>query len=227
MKNKNFTLIELLVVISIIAVLAALLLPALNAARERSRAIFCLNNQKQCGLGFAFYSNDYAGYFPPVHGGHYDATGVFPARTESSVPPATKWFIYLKPFGVEAKHLSCPSDPAIRDGFDANWNQRQSYIYNGMFAFNKKGTKLRHPTRTIIVSERGDQGDDALNHQGYPAFNPVNVWKSMIKFDRHHERSNYLFVDGHVAEKTFSATIGDGTPEQNMHFVNEYLTTYL
>ena len=63
--SRGFTLIELLVVVAIIAVLAALLVPALRAARDRALEVVCLNNLKQLGYGLSMFGNDHDGNMPP------------------------------------------------------------------------------------------------------------------------------------------------------------------
>ena len=63
-RENGFTLIELLVVVAIIAILAAMLLPALSQARERARGAVCMNNLKQVGIAFEMYKMDYETRYP-------------------------------------------------------------------------------------------------------------------------------------------------------------------
>ena len=62
--KKRFSLIELLIIIVIISILAAMLLPVLNQARERGRAITCLSNLKQCGVAMQLYIRDFEDWTP-------------------------------------------------------------------------------------------------------------------------------------------------------------------
>lgn len=63
-KQKKFTLVELLVVVAVIAILASLLMPALQSARERAKDSLCKANLKQLGYGYVLYSSDWNDYLP-------------------------------------------------------------------------------------------------------------------------------------------------------------------
>ncbi len=208
--TRGFTLIELLVVVAIIAVLVSILLPSLAKARASARQTLCASNLRQAGIGLWLYANDNYGYAPLVHGTDY--THPQPPRD------GKEWWEWLEPYGLHKEYLYCPEDPHRTE------NGVESYIFNGMFAFGKQLTAVERPSFKIIVSERGDT-DEALTHQGYPAWKPVNIWEGLIKKDRHGKVSNYLLVDGHVVPMVFAQTVGPNRAQDdsNMHYVVEFV----
>jgi prepilin-type N-terminal cleavage/methylation domain-containing protein/prepilin-type processing-associated H-X9-DG protein len=122
-RNRGFTLIELLVVVAIIAILAAMLLPALSQARERARQAVCMNNLKQIGIAIHMYTIDYEDWMPPNND----------SATYQSVW-SWKLLPYLRNKGFKewAFYFLCPSD---QDPYQHEWvgtnKTKISYGYNG------------------------------------------------------------------------------------------------
>lgn len=201
---RAFTLIELLVVIAIIAILAAMLLPALSAAKEKARQTMCFSNARQINLSCILYADSEGGRLPC---GFLDA----PGRN------AKGYLTYdelILPYGAPTNVLRCPSHKGGTRHFWVNGNVLQfippARRQTGVMGHNTsaKLETISNPSDTVAMTEVADWV--TTGYSGYGPSAPGSHWGAIIQTEgnivgssagvayMHRQRDNILFCDGHV-----------------------------
>jgi len=238
--TRGFTLVELLVVIGIIALLISILLPALNAAKERANRVKCSSNLRQIGQGLLLYANDNKGIYPRTPANNQATFTCFtPASAGQGTDPfgtsgqpnvndvTASLFLLIRNADINPEVFVCPSSnqekdtllgksPMLRVNFSGQ--QNLSYSYTTPFPGDTgvaTGYKLNGnvPADFAIAADRNDC-DTTRSPQGVNSNEPASRQKLCNSKNHETDGQNILFNDGHCE---WSTTAFAGANKDNIY----------
>lgn len=198
---QGFTLIELLVVIAIISILAAILVPAVNQAMVRAKAILCVSNMHQFSLAFASYAGEHEGCMPCSYIRQGDA------KWSAISDGDGMWTEQLVDADVmtfdDMDHMACPSNAA--EPYNRGALGKYAYSrYGGMHWDSSAGTFKRHPMDSFnapmaaaLLTDAGVAWTWSIPRCNY-YFDISSYDNDLLGFEVHEGALNVLFADGHA-----------------------------
>ena len=218
-KPQRFTLIELLIVIAIIAILAGMLLPALNKAKKSAMNSSCMSNMRQQGLAMNLYINDFNEYYTPYTDRIFDSqitiekdSWVFKLVSKLKYAPNVKVFIceshaarYYKDAAAKYQLREIknkPNDPTFYPlgvTYGGNWFIIGTYVsgawtqlFDRKSAHPARQTQLRQPGMTLLIGVFKAAGGCDI---------PLGINHFSTIADSNDRSGNLLWADGHVESK--------------------------